>query len=319
MTQAPLPPLPRPLTAVGEPRRTGVEIELGGLAEEQVARLAATHLGGQARRATGEDWEVTGTRIGALKVYLDIFLRKHADGALKTLGLKIGREVIPVEIVTDPLNLEELRVLSQFIERLRKEGAEGTSASVLYGFGLHLNPEIAGTADADIVRPLLAFALIEEWMHETWPIERTRELLPFTAPYPRKLVAELVRLGPDAPLAEVIAAYRAQTLSRNHGLDMLPVFTHLRPDLIAPDEGTGGTIHPRPAFHFRLPDCRIDDPDWSLGAEWRRWWLVEAITERPELLETVRQGWTESKAGLHLLGDDWVARCDAILKRAGLV
>ncbi|WP_038147896.1 amidoligase family protein [Thioclava atlantica] len=318
MTREAIALLPIAETADGRERRTGVEIELGGLTEEQIARLAARHLGGEARRLSGDDWEVRGTRIGDLKVYLDIFLRKHADVALAALGLKIGREVIPVEIVTDPLTRDGLMQLSEFIELLRSEGAEGTGRSLLYGFGLHLNPEIASAQDRDIVRPLLAYALIEEWMRAIHPIERTRELLPFTAPFPKRLIGDLARLGPDASLERVIMTYRSHTLSRNHGLDMLPVFIHLRPDLIAPEEGRGGTVSPRPTFHFRLPDCRIDDPDWSLDTEWQRWWLVEAIAARPQLLETLCREWLAEKSGVQILGSRWVARCGALLDEAGL-
>lgn len=319
MTREAIAPLPQPDTADGTPRRIGVEIELAGLTEKQIAQLAAQNLGGTARRTSGNDWEVAQSAIGRLQIYLDIFLRKETDSAFKEIGLKIGREVIPVEIVTEPLDRKGLMQLSDFIALLRREGAKGTGQSLLFGFGLHLNPAIASAQDRDIVRPLLAYALIEEWMRELHPIERTRELLPFTAPYPKKLIAELARLGPNASLEAVIRTYRAATLSRNHGLDMLPIFTHLRPDLIAPEEGKGGTVSPRPAFHFRLPDCRIDDADWSLDTEWRRWWRVEAIAADTELLSDLCREWLAAKEGLTLLGDKWVARCDAVLDGAGLL
>ncbi|KEO54231.1 amidoligase family protein [Thioclava pacifica] len=311
-------PLPKPDNAKGKPRRTGVEIEFAGLTEERIAHIAADALGGEAGKVDGSDWQVTGSKIGDLQIYLDIFLRKEADSTLKEFGLRVGREVIPVEIVTDPLPREGLLQLSDFIELLRSEGAEGTGRSPLYGFGLHLNPEIASETAEDIVRPLLAFALIEEWMREVWPIERTRELLPFTAPYPKKLIADLATLGPDATLEEAIATYRKHTLSRNHGLDMLPIFCELRPDLIDPKEGKGGTVSPRPAFHFRLPDCRIDDPDWSLDSEWRRWWLVETIAVDRELLERLSREWLAAKGGFHPFGDKWVETCGTILEEAGL-
>lgn len=319
MTREAIAPLPKPENSKGKPRRTGVEIEFAGLTEERIARIAADALDGKAERVEGNDWKVSGTKIGDLQIYLDIFLRKEADNALKEFGLRIGREVIPVEIVTDPLPREGLLQLSDFIELLRSEGAEGTGCSPLYGFGLHLNIEIASDEAEDIVRPLLAFALIEEWMRSTWPIEMTRELLPFTAPYPRKLIADLVTLGPDATLERAIATYRKHTLSRNHGLDMLPIFCELRPDLIDPKEGKGGTVSPRPAFHFRLPDCRIDDPNWSLDSEWRRWWLVEKIAADRELLDRLSHEWRAAKGGFHPFGDKWVETCDGILKETGLL
>ncbi|OWY00152.1 MULTISPECIES: amidoligase family protein [unclassified Thioclava] len=317
MTREAIAPLPKPCNAEGKPRRTGVEIEFAGLTEARIAQIAARALGGEAQRSDGQDWEVTGTKLGDLQVYLDISLRKQAGGTLKELGLRIGREVIPVEIVTDPLDREGLLQLSDFLDLLRSEGAQGTGRSLLYGFGLHLNPEIASSNAEDIVRPLLAFALIEEWMRETWPIEATREVLPFTAPYPKKLIEDLARLGPDAALDAVILAYRKHTLSRNHGLDMLPIFCELRPDLIAPEEGKGGTVSPRPAFHFRLPDCRIDDETWSLDNEWKRWWFVETLAADPELLGLMCREWLTAKTEFHLLGGKWLETCEKILRLAG--
>ncbi|TMV94019.1 hypothetical protein FGG78_02945 [Thioclava sp. BHET1] len=318
MTREAIAPLPKPKNAQGAPRKTGVEVELSGLTEAQIARLAVQAMGGEAQQSSGNDWEVSGSAIGDLQIYLDIFLRKEADSAFKDLSLRIGREVIPVEIVTAPLDREGLFQLSDFLDLLRSEGAEGTGSSLLFGFGLHLNPEIASAQDCDVVRPLLAYALIEEWMRDAQPIERTRELLPFTAPYPKKLIAELARLGPDASIEQVIHAYRGVTLSRNHGLDMLPIFVELRPDLIAASEGKGGTVSPRPAFHFRLPDCRIDDPDWSLDTEWRRWWLVESIAADTHLLEDLCREWLAEQEGVHLFGTRWVKRCATLLEGAGL-
>ncbi|OCX66158.1 hypothetical protein BFP70_06415 [Thioclava sp. SK-1] len=309
--------LPKDLNADGAPRRTGVEVEFAGIDEGRTAQLAVQALGGTARMVNDKDWVVEGSCIGTLQIYLDLALRKHIQGPLKDLGMRLGREVVPVEIVTEPLTRDQMTQLDRLIAVLRAHGAKGTEQSAFYGFGLHLNPEIAGP-DA-VVRPLLAYAVLEDWMRKTWPIEATRATLPFTDRYPEKLIRALVELGPDAPLPDVIRCYREATLSRNHGLDMLPVFVELHPEIIAAQDGKGGTVKPRPAFHFRLPDCRISDPDWSIETEWRRWHLVEQVAGNTALLRRLCRAWTDQHSGMQFLGIGWPDKAHAMLKGAGLV
>jgi len=38
-------------------------------------------------------------------------------------------------------------------------------------------------------------------------------------------------------------------------------------------------IKPRPAFHYRLPDCEIHLPDWGLHIAWHDWLEVEALAD----------------------------------------
>ncbi|WP_135504121.1 amidoligase family protein [Roseovarius aestuariivivens] len=304
-------PLPTPLTAEGRPRRTGVEIELGGLSEAQVAEICAGHLGGTAAQKDSAIWAVTGTPLGPLKVYLDTALREADKTALRDAALKLGREVIPVEIVTEPLDRDGLIALDGLRAALRAAGAVGSGGGLFFGFGVHLNIEIASDAAADVVRPLLSYALLEDWLREANPIDQTRRVLPFTAPYATALVRALIVLGPEAGLPAVMDAYLEHAASRNHGLDMLPIFAHLHPDMIAPALSEATTA--RPAFHFRLPDCRIDAADWSLDHEWRRWRTVERVAARPALLSELATAWTEEHGPVTLTRGHWARAAGALL------
>ena len=107
-TQTSFAPLPRPLNAKGDARLTGVEIELGGLDEARVAALVAERLDGRAEQEDSHIWAVSGSDIGDVAVYLDIFLRKAQKSRLRDLALDLGREVVPVEIVTEPIDMEGL-------------------------------------------------------------------------------------------------------------------------------------------------------------------------------------------------------------------
>lgn len=312
----PFAPLPQPETAEGKPRLTGVEIELGGLDEARCAALCARHLGGRTRQVDEAIWQVEDSRIGDLKVYLDTALR-HADKtALRDAALTVGREVIPVEIVTDPLDRDGLIALDELREQLRQDGAVGSGGGVFFGFGVHLNVQIASNRAESIVPPLLAYALIEDWLRTANPIDHTRRVLPFAAPYPRRLVRRLIALGRGAKLTHVMDAYAQEAPSRNFGLDMLPIFAWL--DAARMSAVLTSATSARPTFHFRLPDCRIDDPSWTLDSEWRRWRTVERVAASRDVVTELSQGWEAAHVGVPLPRAFWAERCGAILSERGL-
>ena len=309
-------PLPQPDTAEGGPRLTGVEIELGGLDEARCADLCARHLGGVARQVDEAIWQVEGSRIGALKIYLDTALR-HADKtALRDAALSLGREVIPVEIVTDPLDRDGLIALDDLREALRQAGALGSGGGLFFGFGVHLNVQVASDRAEAIVPPLLAYALIEDWLRTANPIDQMRRVLPFAAPYPRRLVRRLIALGRGARLGHVMDAYVQEAPSRNFGLDMLPVFAWI--DAARIESVLTSATSARPTFHFRLPDCRIDEPGWSLDREGRRWGTVERVAANADALAELSQGWDAAHAGVPLPRAFWAERCGAVLTQRGL-
>ncbi len=319
MTDTPFAPLPTELNAAGEPRRTGVEIEFAGLREGDAARILARELGGTARQTDDRDWLVEGSALGDIEVYLDTVIRKWGDSALLDAGLRMGQEVIPVEIVTKPLTREGLARLDAARDALRRAGAEGSRQGILYGFGVHLNVEIASPDAAGITRPLMAYALIEDWMREAAQIDVSRRLLPFTDPYPTSLVRALIAAGPDAAPHRAMEVYLAHTTSRNHGLDMLPLFAHLDRATVERATSQAKALKARPAFHFRLPDSRIDEPEWSLATEWERWVLVERVAADPALLDRLGQAWRDEHWAVTLSRYAWAERASEILLAAGVI
>lgn len=301
----------------GHPRLTGVEIEFSGLSPAETADIAADVLGGTVTQAGDHAWQVRGTAIGDLDIYLDTALRHAGASSLKQLGLALGQGVIPVEIVTEPLDLEQMARLDTLRAALRRAGAAGSRAGLTYGFGVHFNPSVAGR-DADaITRPLLAYALIEDWMRQARPIDRSRQVLPFTDPYPTSLVRALCKAGVVAP-EEAMTIYLAHAASRNYGLDMMPLFAWLDADRVRAALGEDKTSA-RPAFHFRLPDCRIDEAGWTLAQEWDRWRLVECVAADRDLLARLRTAWLDDHGAVTLRRSPWAAACGAILADAGLI
>jgi hypothetical protein len=311
-----LAPLPRPDAADGSPRLIGVEIEFAGIPEDRVADVVTASLGGTATQGDGPFWTVRDSALGDLEIYLDTALRKFEQSSLRDELLRIGREVIPVEIVTAPIDMEQMQRLNTLVGDLRKAGAQGSGAGLFFGFGIHFNVQIASETIDDIRRPLLAYALIEDWLRAAYPIDEARRLLPFTDPYPTDFVRALIGAGPGATRDDITGLYLGLTPSRNRGLDMLPLLAHFdksRVDAVVADKTSA-----RPTFHFRLPDCRIDEADWSLAREWRHWVTVETVARDTALLHRLSDAWTDDHGLVTLSRQSWAARAGRILQSAGL-
>src|SRR5690606_13831572 len=150
----------------GKPRRVGVEIEFAGLDVPTAADLVHDHFGGRISQADQHRLIIEGTEFGEFIVELDAqVVHKDADdaeaadrpllpeeldtAARDALG-KAVTGIVPVEIVTPPMPWSELDRLADVTEALRRAGARGTHESLLYAFGLHLNPELPAT-DADTI------------------------------------------------------------------------------------------------------------------------------------------------------------------------
>ena len=267
-------------------RLCGVEVEFAGLTEERTAALVIETLGGTVRPDGAHAFRVEGTRIGTVKVELDTVLRKTGLPGMEA-GLDIARAVVPVEIVSDPLDQDGLVLLDGFRDRLRGEGAIGSRDGVFLGFGVHLNPETP-VEPGHRLRIIQAYALLEDWLRHADPIDTTRRILPFVDPWPRKLCDAMIAAR-DADLGTLMQLYAEQTGSRNHGLDLLPVFKDAAPEAFGKAFPRDRATSARPAFHYRLPDCRIDEPDWSLAHPWRSWMLVERLAEDRALLDRLAE------------------------------
>lgn len=308
--------LPALKTRAGSDRMIGVEVEFGGVSEEEAARTAIDIFGGELVQESDTIWKIEDSEIGDIEVYLDVFLRNAAKSALRDAALNLGREVIPVELVTKPLRFDQLDRLETLMTALRKAGALGSSAGVVFGFGIHFNIEIEDESVEAIRKPLLAYALIEDWLRTANPIDETRRVLPFTAPYPTAFVRDLIGAGANPSLSDLIRIYLAHNETRNRGLDMLPIFAHVTPDEFK--EALAELTSARPTFHFRLPDCLIDQPEWSLAGEWSRWAIVERVAADQSLLDQLASAWLDDHPTVTILRRSWANRAGQILEDAGV-
>ncbi|MDX1822243.1 MAG: amidoligase family protein [Paracoccaceae bacterium] len=310
-------PLPDPHNAKGKPRLTGIEIEFAGLTESDAARLVQREWGGRLDPATAHDITIRDSTLGDVRIELDIVLRDHAGHAIADKLLDWSRAVVPVEIITAPLAHADLDRVETLITALVNAGAAGSQDGVLYGFGLHLNPEITGTDASDILPTLRAYALMEDWLRAIDPPDPSRRLLPFVDPWPQALVDALAT-DAAAELDALARTYARLSPTRNHGLDLLPLLEHLCPDTLRAAMPEGRLKGGRPTYHYRLPESRLGAPGWSLRYEWNRWVLVERVAADPALLTRLAARWTQHRRQLTSSRQDWAAQVDALLATAAI-
>lgn len=206
-------------------------------------------------------------------------LRDSAEDLLKTLA----ELVVPKELVSPPLPMSRLGEIDGVVAALREAGAKGTSDSVGYAFSLQFNPEVPGEQAADILPYLKAFLCLYEWLLKRAEVDLTRRITSFIDPFPVDYTRRVIDPAYAPDLDTLIDDYLAWNPTRNRALDFLPLFLHLDEERVraVTDDPL---IKPRPALHYRLPNCDIHRPDWGFRVAWHDWLQVEALAAKPRRL-----------------------------------
>lgn len=315
---------PRPHNASGDVRRVGLEVEVANLPLERALAVIRAQLGGSALQESRTRGAVRDSALGTFKVEFDsptltdrTYLRPlelfGLDAASDTAQrveegvLQIAAEVVPLEIVTPPIPWTQLHELDALWGALRQAGAEDTYSSILFAFGLHLNPEVPDTDTATLVDHLRAFLLLADWLIESSRVDLKRRLSPFIRPFPETYRREL--LAPDyAPDAtQFLDHYLAHNPTRNRPLDLLPLFVHLHGAGCLARVENAALVKPRPTFHYRLPNCELTSAGWTPVRDWNRWVTVERLAnDRPLLAELAKAYLRTSDLPLRLQSGGWV-------------
>lgn len=294
-----------PPSALGQHtgRKVGVEIEFGGIGAMETARIISDRIGGSVERTTPYAAVVRDTAIGDVSVELDwSWMQKAGDeGGIidqtKEILAELGRDVVPTEIVAPPLEGERLMELDELVRALAENGAKGTRAGLLNGFGLHLNPELwdSDLNAASLRRVLQAYLLMSPSLREQIQVDFTRSLLPFVATFGDDYLRHVLRPDYDPDMTTLINDYIAFNPTRNRELDMLPVFAHIDGERVRSrlqDE----KISSRPTFHWRLPNADLENPNWSISHEWERWLSVETLAIDDTRLTESIDHWARERA-----------------------
>lgn len=294
--------LPNRLTnAEGEMREVGLELEFSGLELDEITTCVQEALGGNVECVSPYECVLSETTVGKIRIELDAILFRemklrdffkklpldhlHLDlgDSLEKILATEAKRVVPHEVIFPPIPITRLAELEPVRIALSKRGL-GTEASLFYAFGLHLNVEIPEQNITTLLRYFRAFLAAYPTLKSWHQLDLARRVLPFIDPFPTSYSLKVLDLAYEPNLSEFIADYIEANPTRNRPLDLLPLLAALDGTQVKdrlPDE----KIKPRPAFHYRLPNSLLDDPDWRFTLEWNRWMIVESLVENDPLFQ----------------------------------
>jgi hypothetical protein len=304
-----MPPVTR--NARGDLRRAGFEFEYAGLGLAESAELVRQTFGGVCDVVSPSVHKVRDTSFGTFSVEVDsaVVKDRRYEAAFRSLGFNpdnwntdplekllsgVLTTWVPFEVSTPPIPLDRFPLLDDLRGRLRDAGAKGTRTSIRYGFGMHINPELATDDPADVRDHLRAFLLLLPWLTARVAVDLTRRAMPFINPFPPAYARLVVQPHYPADAGRLIDDYLAFNPTRNRPLDLLPVLAHLDASRVMHRVEDPHLVKPRPAYHYRLPNCLIDEPGWTIAAEWNTWVAVERLAADPARLAAMSRDYLEA-------------------------
>lgn len=313
-------------------RTVGFEIEFASLTLEETLEVVQNVFGGKIKKEHSALAYVNQSDIGDFRVELDaIPLQKIAQKTREQKGKaapdfmddisvnineaisSAGAVIVPLEIVTPPVPLSKMDKLEEMCTLLCKAGAKGTRDSFYYAFGLHINPEASSLNEQYILKILQSFLLLEPWLKKLHAIDITRKITSFIDPFPKEYL-ELVLDADYAPSMEAfIRDYHRFNPTRNRSLDMLPLFAEMNESLVRKLYGEEEKINKRPTFHYRLPNCELQEGDWSLDQEWSRWLHVERLADNEEKLHQLINTWQRHQEKWFSFESSWIKEVSRIM------
>lgn len=323
----------------GHTRRAGFELELTGLDAGEVSAIIQDQIGGEITAHSPLHHEICNTQSGDYTVELDSAMVAKLAAQLEaarpsataenqlanpaSLLDMAGRfltdaagELVPLEVVTPPLEHDQFDQLESLRASLQQKHAQGTRAAWLNAFGMHINPDIYSDKVDETRDILRAFVLLYAWLKKELNIDPARRVLTFIDPFPASYLS--VILQPDyAPNWEgLIGDYLHHNPTRNRALDLLPLFAYLHSDCLKTlDQTTQRQVKARPTYHYRLPNCDIDDPDWRIAHGWNSWVAIETLAKNKDKLRHMMERYHSVRSDpLHWISNRWIEETEAVLR-----
>lgn len=324
-----LPPVAH--TTDGRVRRAGFEFEYAGPDIKTSARIVGDVFGG-AHIVHSTFAHGVATELGEFSIEIDASLLKDKryEKPLRAIGIDPEKSntqwlenalldtfstLVPIEVATPPIPIDQLDRLDELRQRLHDARAKGTRASILYAFGFHINPELPRD-DPGLIRDVLrAFLLLYPWMKQRAEVDLTRRVSPYINPFPDEYARLILRADYPPSRERLIDDYLEHNPTRNRPLDMLPVLSHLDRARVMRHVEDPHLVKPRPAFHYRLPNCMLDEPNWRVAREWNTWVAVERLAcDAPRLAEMSHDYLRADRQSFKPFIDKWPAVLESYIE-----
>lgn len=307
----------------GTPRMVGFEIEFSEITLDQTVKAIQSSLNGKPGKRTAAEQVVHVESLGDFNVELDWSYLKRKAAENNQTGdwieqfSKAASLLVPMEVVCPPIPIANLDVLNPMVSALRKAGAVGTEESLFSAYGVHINTEIHRFDAATLFSYLRAFSLLQWWLVEAHDVDISRKISPYIGLYPENYVKQLLsRSDPDIEM--ICADYLEYNATRNRALDMLPLLAEVDEERIR-NVVDDPKVKARPAFHYRLPNCNIEQTDWSLAQSWNNWCIIEQLAHRSEALDELGTAFLDAdRPVLGVSRNKWVGFIEQCLKNHGL-
>ncbi|NNL10504.1 MAG: amidoligase family protein, partial [Pseudomonadales bacterium] len=182
-----------------------------------------------------------------------------------------------------------------------------------YAFGVHLNPELPALDAGTIVNYLRAYFVLYDWIAGQERVDTARKITPYIDHFEKSYIKLVIDPGYAPSVEALIDDYIEHNPTRNRSLDMLPLFAHLDEPRVraAIDDDR---IKARPTFHYRLPNCDIDSPDWNIDLPWSLWLEVEKLACDKARLGEYCQLFAQALERLtHNLDGQWPAKVGKLI------
>jgi hypothetical protein len=311
----------------GTPRMVGFELEFSGISLDKTAEAVQSALGGELQSESSAERVIHTSSFGEFIIELDWdYLKRKASGTdreeegsewLEQLS-QAAALLVPVEVVCPPIPLTNLSALTPMVHGLREAGAMGTEESLIAAYGVHINTEIPRLDANTLFSYLRAFAILQWWLVDAHEVDATRKVSPYIDLYPQAYLRQVLSKA-KSTMDEIFSDYLKHNASRNRALDLLPMLDEINSDRVR-EAVDDPKIKARPTFHYRLPNCQIERPDWSLAGAWNTWCVVERLVGREDDLDALAGEFLAADRPILGVGrSDWVGFIDQWLKDRALV
>ncbi len=319
-----------------ELRKVGFELEYSAIELQKSAELLIETLeSGSIEKINPYHYKIRDTYYGDFSLVLDFqflisqglqkwlqnigleqFIETEIALALEEFIATLSQTVVPYEITTPPLPLDKIEIIEKIKETFRTNGALGTDANPLYAFGFHINPQAFSFEVTEIIDTLRAFFILYETLVLWLQPDIVRRISPYIKPFEEEYIQKVLNASYKPDIDRFVCDYLQYNPTRNRALDLLPLLAWIDSNQVfktLPDE----KISPRPAYHYRLPNSKVDKKEWHTYDGWNSWVIIEKLAQDKEMLATLASEYSRylTDPFSFLKKEKWLQKVDIWLKK----